>query len=122
MISVSGIPATLFAYRRLGRELMECGVNLEESTRGIRVDAQTACLAASVLGLPADFVMEIFDGAPVKECEGLVNWALKMSGFQRVDALDGYAARRGRVVSAESRKAAYEAVVGRGDDPRGEAA
>lgn len=110
-MTASTIPSNLFIMRRAARFLMENGVEPQDSTKAIKTDAQTACFAASLLELPADFIMQVFDGAPVKECEGLVSWSLKKSGFKRVDALDSYAARRERVVSPESRKAAYQAVM-----------
>ncbi len=109
-------PALLFLHRRSGRELVERGVNLTESTREVLCDAHAAVLAAESLGLPKDFCFQLFVGMPVKSVEGIAAWASRERGFRRVDMLASWGARRGRVVPADAREAAYRSVLRRGGE------
>ena len=54
--------ALLFAIRHNARLLANRGVNLAESTRGIKVDDQVVALLSEHLDLPSPFMAEVFRG------------------------------------------------------------
>ena len=93
-------------------ELLQTGADLPHGTKDIRVDARLAVVIGRHLGFPADFVLDVFAGSPVREARGIVSWAEgEPEPFKRLKMLEAWAWKKGRTVNPEAHQAAVEQII-----------
>jgi hypothetical protein len=93
-------------------ELLQTSAELPHGTKHIRVDARLAVVIGRYLGLPADFVLDVFAGSPVREAHGIVEWVEgEPEPFERLRMLEAWAYKKGRAVNPEAHRAAVEGII-----------
>lgn len=93
-------------------DLLESGAHVPKGTKDIRVDARLAAVIGRRLDLPADYVLDIFAGSPVREARGIVSWVEgEPEPFERLKMLEAWAWKKGRAVNSEAHQAAVERII-----------
>lgn len=90
--------------------LLESGATVPHGTGHITADVRLCALLARRLKLPADFVVELFEGRPVKAVNGVYSWCRDEEPDERLKMLRNWARKRGVEFDPEILRAAIEAV------------
>lgn len=91
-------------------KLLETNAKVPHGTGHITADARLCLILARRLKLPADFVVELFEGRPVKAVNGVYSWCKDEEPDEQLKMLRNWARKRGVEFDPETLRAAIEAV------------